>query len=244
MSGEFAVHVVNPRKKGGGKRRHRRNPTGGGGGDRSASLLRVDWLRVAWMITGDLWISYFTRRWGDPYGTSMLDGKKLTSPYAGEAWTLKNYLYAAGTGFAIAKLLQRMKRGTAAQDFMLGLKVGLIRRLLWTEGLARTSWGPKYFGDIQDVYGDQGGVWMQAPGGGGYQQVMDGPQRPARPWMMLGPEVASKNWMMLGPGEEMTSFPEQTPMGHAVINSQYPIDMAQYDQTGGDPYSAVYGTST
>ena len=243
MSGEFAVHVVNPRKGGRPRKGHRRNPDGPSGGG-SPTLLRIDWMRIAWMIAGDLWIAYFTRRWGDPYGTSMLDGKKLSSPYAGEAWNLKNYLYAAGTGFGIAKFLQRMKKGTQAADFMLGIKVGIIRRLLWTEGLARTTWGPKYFGDVQDVYGQDGGVWMRAPGGNGYQQVMDGPQAPAQRWMMLGPEVGPQNWMMLGNGEEMTNFAEQSPMGHAVVGPNYTVDRAQYDQTGGDPYSAVYGSST
>ena len=222
MSGDFAVHVVNPRKKGGRspRRGHRRNPSSGGGFG-GGNLLRMDWMRVVWMIAGDLWISYFTRNWGDKWGTSMLDGKALKSPYAGDAWTMKNYLMAAATGFGIAKLLQRMKRGTAAADFMLGIKVGLVRLLVWTEGFARVGWGQKYFGDVTDVYPDQGGVWMQTPGG--YQQAMDGPSGAAQPWMMLGPQVNQRNWMMLGPGEEMTSYGYEpdSPMGHAIVGPGY-----------------------
>ena len=246
MSGDFAVHVVNPKRGKGGhkaKRGHRRNPSGGGGGGGS-NLLRMDWMRVVWMIAGDLWISYFTRNWGDKWGTSMLDGKQLTSPYAGQAWTMKNYLMAAATGFGIAKLLQRMKRGTAAQDFMLGIKVGLVRRIVWTEGFARVGWGQKYFGDIQDVYSQGGGQFMQVPGGG-WQQVMDGPAVGPQPWMMAGPQVNNRQWMMLGPGEEMTDYGDSpmSPMGHAITGSGFSPELASYQYSGDpDPYSASYQT--
>lgn len=239
-AGDFAVHVVNPRHKKGGHRKGRRtkrNPSFGGGG--GGNLLRTDWMRVVWMIAGDLWISYFTRTWGDKWGTSMLDGKALTSPYAGQAWTMKNYLMAAATGFGLAKLLQRMGRSSAASDFMLGIKVGLARRVVWTEGFARVGWGQKYFGDIADMYERNGSWYMQTPGG--YQQAMDGPQVANQPWMMAGPQVPNQRWMMLGPGEEMQTFDDGSPMGHALIGPKYSAELASYSQSGDqDPYAASY----
>lgn len=241
-AGDLALHVVNGKRgKGGGggrqRRGHRRNPFGGGGGDRA--LWRLDWMRVVWMLAGDLWVAWFTRRsWADAWGTSMLDGKKLTSPYGGEAWTLKNYILAGATGIGVAKLLQRFKGGTIAADFMLGVKMAILRRLIWTEGFARTEWGKKAFGDITDVYGQGGGVWMQVPGG--YQQAMDGPTVQTVPWMLRGPEVQARNWMMLGPGEEL-SYAEQTPMGHAITGAMTSEDLASYQHSGdADPYASSY----
>lgn len=237
-AGDLSLHVVNGKKGKGGHRKsrgRRKNPFGGGGG---LSVFRGDWMRVVWIIAGDLWVAWFTRRsWADAWGTSMLDGKKLTSAYGGEAWTLKNYILAGATGIGVAKLLQRFKGGTIANDFLLGVKLAIVRRLVWTEGFARTEWGKKAFGDITDVYGQDGGVFMQVPGG--YQQAMDGPAVQTRNWMMLGPEVQTRNWMMLGPGEEL-SYAE-TPMGHAMVGPLTTEDLASYQHSGdADPYASSY----
>lgn len=243
-AGDLALHVVNGKKgRGGGhraKKGHRKNPSffGGGGG---GALFNANWMRVVWMLAGDLWVAWFTRRsWADQWGTSMLDGKKLVSPYGGEAWTLKNYILAGATGFGIARLLQRFQKGAAAADFLLGVKLALLRRILWTEGFSRTEWGKKAFGDITDVYGQNGAVWMATPGG--YQQAMDGPNVQTQRWMLTGPEVQSKNWMMLGPGEEM-SFAE-TPMGHAMVGPLTTEDLASYQHSGdADPYASSYAAT-
>lgn len=236
MSGEFAVHVVNGGKgkgKGKGGHRRRKNPEG-----RSREpLIRVDWTSLGWMLFGDLWIAYITRTWsGDDYGTSLFDGKKLTSPYQGQAWNLKRYMFAAATGYGIARLMGRSQKTQAhARAFMNGVKFGILRRLVWTEGFARSTWAQKYFGDITDAYRDGGAVWMAVPGG--YQQAMDGPQVADQTWMMRGPQVPDQRWMMLGTGDD-------SPMGHAIIGPDQSADLASYQYTGdADPYSSAYASS-
>lgn len=233
MSGEFAVHVVNGKRgkkggSGGHSKRRRRNPDGIGGG---GGLLKVDWTQLGWMMAGDLWIAYVARTWGgDGYGKSLFDGKSLTSPYQGQAWTLKHYLIAAATGYGIARVLGRSGRmQQAARAFMNGIKFGVLRRAVWTEGFARSQWAQKYFGDITDAYSDRGSPWLAVPGG--WQQALDGPQVADAPWMMRGPQVADERWMLQG----------DSPMGHAIVGPGQSDELAMYQYTGDkDPYTTAY----
>lgn len=275
-AGDFSVNVVNPggtrrRRRKGSKssssrknpssRRHRRrrNPIDWRG---QGELFRVDWAQLAWMLAGDAWISWFTRTWGDPWGTSMLSNQQIAaSDYQGQAWTLKNYLFALATGFGVSRMMEHMggrggEGGKAiwkmrARHFFLGVKFGVIRRILWTEAIGRWDWAKKYLGDVNDVYNTgTGAVWMATPGG--YQQAMDGPTRDARPWQMLGPVRDARPWQMLGQGgmpygpQSMmyeAQEPEMDPgfMGHALVSAGQSADLANYQYSGSEsPYAASY----
>ena len=161
------------------RRRRQSNPSSGGGGGggwgfqphrsynfRDAIPFGLSTLAQAWVV----------RRWGDPWGTGALGPEKLPgSGYAGQAWSLKNYLLAAATGWVGAKVVARsgMLGGSNAGAVWWRASVEhILTRLLWTEVIGRWDWGVQQFGQVGqggkpgDIYDDgRGNRWLCSAGG-------------------------------------------------------------------------------
>ena len=139
--------------------------------------------------------SYVVRKWGDSWGVGMLGPQQLPgSGYRGQAWTLKNYLIAGLTGFLGAKLLGRTKMGAGWANIWWQASIqGIATRLVWTEMIARSTWGQANFGATgmpgaagqpgqvyQDGRGNQwlmgqNGQWVSMQGTGYGELVQAGP---------------------------------------------------------------------
>lgn len=149
-------------------RRRRRNPENGGGSSVSWKAISGGILPA---IGGRLAIAYAARNWGDPWGTGVFGGGAAVSPFAGEPWTFKNYAIGLVTAYVGGKLLHK-RNAKWGFNFWRGGVESMAERLLWTEGIGRSSWAQANFGHQQPgMYGAQ----LVQAGPMGAQLVQAGP---------------------------------------------------------------------
>ena len=136
---------VNPSRR----RRRRRNPEGGissrlglGG---MMTALRETMGNVVPMMGAKLAIAFAVKRWGTTWGEGLMGDKPSTSPYGGQAWSLRNYLIAIGVGAVGSMIVSRWKPG-AGRVWMQSVADDIVGRLVWTEVIARSKTGQDYFG--------------------------------------------------------------------------------------------------
>ncbi len=152
------IVVANPKKP----RRRRRNP-----GLRGAmgSAFRNLWPR----LLAHLSLAALLRNLGQEWGKGILGGK-VTSPYAGEAWGLGNYI--AGLLLAVwgGKALDSMRPGWG-EIYQQTIMDSLMVRLVWTEMIGSSKTATKYLGNVDamiptgwrdDAYGNR---WAVLPSG-------------------------------------------------------------------------------
>jgi len=162
------------RRKVGGSRRRRKNPgriatraRSFGGGLLGIGTLGSD-MRAAWpALLGKLWVSWAVRRWAGQFGTGGLFTPK-SSPTMGESWTMGQYVI----GYLALSLGSRFfGRFVPQAEFRRGGISLLFDKLVWTEGLSRSTWAQQQFGG--DTYGaaegdvqrtEDGQVWLQQGG--------------------------------------------------------------------------------
>lgn len=155
-------------------RRRRRNPENGGG-------MAVSWKAIAPgilpAIGGRLALAYAVRNWGDTWGTGVFGAGAATSPFAGQPWTFKNYAIGLVTAYVGGKLLHK-RNARWGFNFWRGGVESMAERLLWTEGIGRSSWGQANFGHhmgAQLVQAGPMGQQLVSAGPMGAQLVQAGP---------------------------------------------------------------------
>lgn len=92
----------------------------------------------------------------------------VTSPTAGQSWTLGQYVLAAVALNIGAKLFGRFWSET---DFRQGGWHMIFMKLVWTEGIARSDWAREQFGAKISYDPSNGSTWLTQ---GGQQVSMQG----------------------------------------------------------------------
>jgi len=116
-------------------------------------------------IAADLLMGFVVKRFGDPFGQPAFKGG-ASSPYAGAAWSLKNYAYAGGALMLASWVGTRFFKLPMARDVLReGLK-SLVRRGFYTEIAGRSKWMQDTFGAAMRVMEDgRGNRWAELPDG-------------------------------------------------------------------------------
>jgi len=159
----------------------RRNPStsSGGGGGVTINSGMVD---LGPVLLSRIMLAWAVRTFGKSWGVSAISGAPIgASPYAGQAWPMKNYIGTLTIGFVLAKILSRGGRNKFARIFWQTTVRDTATRFLWTEGIARVPGAQAYLGDVP------GTLWRDG-GGNTFEldqwkrwQAMQGVLEPARP---------------------------------------------------------------
>lgn len=168
------------------RRRRRRNPSGGGGSKGFNPLTSFPVKNLIPYILSNLAQAFAVKRWGDPYGNSMLSGGHMDiSGFRGSAWSLKNYMICAGVGYLGAKIVARVGSLGGAEAGRIWWRSAveqMATRLIWTEAISRMDWAKNNFaglpsgGSPGDIYDDGNGnrfvlgqnrQWVSMQGAGG-----------------------------------------------------------------------------
>jgi hypothetical protein len=97
------------------------------------------------------------RKFGDAWGTSIIGDALNPSPYAGQAWTLKNYGVSLATGIVGSYIIDAVRPGWG-DDFAETIVDSVLTRFFWTEIVARSGTAQKYLGaDPMQMMADYGG---------------------------------------------------------------------------------------
>lgn len=160
--------AANPKRK--RRRKARSNP----GRVRAAYTKSKDFLKTLDLkqlakeagagLGADLLMGFVVKRFGDPMGQPAIVGGK-SSPYAGSAWTMKNYAIAGGALLVAAWLGHKFKIPMAGLAWREGIK-SLLKRGFYTEGIGRSEWAQNTFGSSMRVLDDgRGNRWVELPDG-------------------------------------------------------------------------------
>lgn len=211
--------------------------------------IKDDLARVGGMAAA----AFAVTKWGDapqapatwPNGPEGYEA----SPTAGAGWSFKNYLFALLGGWVGGEIVARVWGQSMGQRVYEGARLLAMEKLLWTQLLSRTTYGPQWFGAVHgmgpagyptmpaqsaypqmgaaegDIYtDDDGNVWLNQGGRWVSMQglVESGP---------LGALVETGPLGDTGSGY----LPSSTPTGEA--------DWAMYSQAGAtDPYHASFAS--
>lgn len=164
------IVMVNP------QRRRRRRPNPEGEGLRGRLFADAPSGRsIGFALLADLVMGMAAKRFGDTWGTGIM-GQAATSPYGGQAWSIKTYAVAGIALYVARRFIVRPRFGEqAAKDFMHAGLTQLARRFAYTELLARSQWAQDTFGNTGEfpinpvVMDDPSGQrWLQTTDGGWY----------------------------------------------------------------------------
>lgn len=187
----------NPGKRRKGRRR-RNNPgflsgvTGFAGGG------------VLGRLGGEVFCAWIVNLWGQRQGPSNLGGG--ATDFAGQPWTLTNYaLVYIGARFA-APMFAKIFGAQFQAQFMDGVKDTMVRKFLWSEGIARNAWTNQHFGETTN-YDSNGNVWLK---NGNQWESMQGLQ-PARALDNIVTQSAMDGLVSAGPTDVRS-------LGHAVTH--------------------------
>lgn len=223
------------------RRRRRSNPTVTKFGKID---LMAPWNDAGYRQLGKLAAAFAVTRWG---GTTAVANwpngpERDYSDTMGAGWSFKGYAIALLGAWLGGEIVERIRPGKGRDVYLGGFDL-IMSKLVWTQLLSRTAFGPKYFGQMDQAYGmptmpatgamgaaegdiytdDQGNVWLMD---GGRWVSMQG-------LVETGPLGAL---VETGPlGDTGSGFlPSATPQGEA--------DWAKYSQAGAtDPFHAAYG---
>lgn len=207
------------------RRRRRRNPEGGG--------VPAQWARAFARFVPRLGakfaVAYVVRQWGGKWGEGIM-GQKAVSPYAGEGWSLWNYVLAGLVGYVGGRVIGRWNKEWGRQ-WADSVYDDIIARMIWTEGIARNATAQQYFGaDMigwsDDPYGNRFAVLDQT----NYQPAMLGIERagPMDGIVAAGPMdglVRAGAW-------DRRRAPAPVPMGHLAD--------PWFQRGSNDPYQSAY----
>jgi len=156
-------------------------------------------------------ISFAVKRWGEGWGEGLMGDKLNASPYAGQAWTLRNYLIAFGVGTVGSMVISRWKPG-AGKVWLDSVADDIVQRLFYTEVIARNSKAQEWFGFDPVPIGyeqDDAGNRFAIYNGTNYRQAM------------LGLEAAGPLGGLERAGP-LSSSRARGPMGHLTSPSPDP----------------------
>ncbi len=153
------------------KRRRRKNPNGLGFG---LGGVFKEMRNAIPRLAGTLATAWAVRQFGKPGG---LFGQSHTSPMMGESWGWGQYAVAGAVAMWGPKLLGKFVN---AKEFQRGAVDLIIQKLVWTEGIARSDWAVRQFGNdigldhsTGQLYVDQGGGNYSAMQGHGYEGLVE-----------------------------------------------------------------------
>lgn len=160
--------MVNPQRR----RRRRPNPEGTG------ARLFADapsGRAIGLALLADVVMGWAARRFGDTWGTGIM-GQAATSPYGGQAWSIKTYAIAGLALYMTKRFVVRPRWGEqAGKDFMHAGLTQLARRFAYTEVVNRSQWAIDTFGNAGDfpinpvvMDAEDGQRWLQTADGGWY----------------------------------------------------------------------------
>lgn len=139
------------------KRRRRKNPSLGLGVTGVFNEMKNALPRLA----GTLATAWAVRQFGQAGG---LFGQQFTSPMMGESWGWSQYAIAGAVAMWGPKLLGKFVN---AKEFQRGSVDLIIQKLVWTEGISRSAWAVKQFGNTIGIDSGTGQMYMDQ-GGGNY----------------------------------------------------------------------------
>lgn len=145
------------------KRRRRKNPSGIGFG---LSGVFSEMKNALPRLAGTLATAWAVRQFGKPGG---LFGTSFTSPMMGNSWGWSQYAIAGIVAMWGPKLLGKFVN---AKEFQRGAVDLIIQKIVWTEGIARSDWAQRQFGN--DIGIDSGTGQMYLDQGGGNYAAMQG----------------------------------------------------------------------
>ena len=195
-----------------------------------------------WYGIGHVMSAFLVRRFGDTWGKGVM-GNNLASPYAGQAWTFKNYLISVIGGYLGASLVKRWKGDKAAENVWRASVDNGIVRLVWTELFGRSKWAQDTFGMVP-VNTGYGNLVQAGPLG---NLVPAGPLGYA-PGTVIDDGAGNRYAVneygqyvpMMGYGNDY----ETIPMGHLIdvetADKSFDIRARYLNRGATDPYSAVY----
>lgn len=147
----------------GGRRRRRRNPSGGGlltGGGLIGQLQGF-----IPRLAGKLAVAWAVQRFGGQGQAGLLGGAAgYSSPTAGGSWTSTQYVVAVIAATIGSKLVGRFLN---AAEFRRGAMDLILTKLVWTEGISRSSWAQSTFGNVAEgtiTRDAQGQAWIRSAG--------------------------------------------------------------------------------
>lgn len=111
------------------------------------------WPGLAPAILGRIWLAFAVRQWGGDWGTSIAGAPAAggtpppPSPFAGQQWGFQGYFVGVIAAWAGAHVAERFRPGWGFH-FWRGAVENMAARLVWTEGIARSEWGQKHFGQM------------------------------------------------------------------------------------------------
>ena len=232
--------AVAPRRR---SLRRRRNPDGGGGGSEKAITLANGFEDIVPVMFGHFILAWGLRTFGKPWGTSALSSGTSTSPYAGQAWPWNNYFYGLGVGYVVCRMLAKYKGGHFARVVWQTICREVVRRFVWTEGLAKIPGAQAYLGGDPpgSIYRDGWGNTYQMDHSGRWQSMqglvaarpLDGLQL-ARPLDgLVAARPLDRGWGKPGP-RVMNGL--LSPDVSSAVADQGAFTGSGYT----DPYNAVY----
>lgn len=125
-------------------------------------------------LAGKFAVAYAVRQFGGKWGEGVM-GQKVTSPYAGEGWSLWNYLIAGLVGYFGGQIMERWRPGWG-ELFTTSVYDDILQRMVWTEVIGRSKTATEYLGNPDfvgwedDAYGNRFAVLDRT----NYQQAMLG----------------------------------------------------------------------
>lgn len=184
----------NPRRRGGKRRGGRRRSHNPVGRFAHASInFRSATQHLLPVIAGRLWLAYAVRNWGGDWGTSVLGAPTPpgtpppASPFAGQQWGFQGYAVGVIASYIGARIIERWKPGWGFHFFR-GAIENMATRVVWTEGIARSEWGQKNFGQTAMVADDsRGNRMVLTPQGWQYMMGPMGQLQTERPLDGLEP---------------------------------------------------------
>lgn len=195
---------------------------------------------------GTLFVVWAVRRWGGQ-GSVWPNAPQFNSPFAGRSWTMGNYIVGYIALKLAASALYRMRGARWAVDFYRGGVKSMLKKLVWTEGFARSPWLQQQFG----AHGAMGQLVTAGPLDGMPMGQVDGQvmQLPNGQTMMW----LNGQWNALQGndafGQLVTAGPLDADltegMGHQMTRAT-PVEealRAAYQGTGAvSPYATAYQT--
>lgn len=136
------------------KRRRRKNPSVGFGMGGVFAEMKNALPRLA----GTLATAWAVRQFGKQGG---LFGTAHVSPTMGESWGWSQYAIAGAVAMWGPKLLGKF---VSPKEFQRGAVDLIIQKLVWTEGIARSEWAVKQFGNDVGLDPSSGQMYMNQGG--------------------------------------------------------------------------------
>ena len=112
-------------------------------------------------LAGTLATAWAVRQFGKSGG---LFGQQFTSPMMGESWGWSQYAIAGAVAMWGPKLLGKFIN---AKEFQRGAVDLIVQKLVWTEGIARSDWAVRQFGNTIGIDSGSGQMYMDQ-GSGNY----------------------------------------------------------------------------